>query len=153
MEYFASQDPRFYSLYFDLNIWFRARKVTGTFEKRAPAPEITNQKKGLFARHKLKLFKWIFTDIHRIFVCYRSSYRFWLSCSLLCFPARKNNTTAKRQTTEWVKIDSFKSKWGRSRIKIQQIEFPINRIQNWVYTKFYLNNTPFTQTIKHVKIM
>ena len=37
MELFASQDPRSYSLYFDLNIWFRARKVTGTFEKRAPA--------------------------------------------------------------------------------------------------------------------
>ena len=36
MEYFVSQDPRSYSLYFDLNIWFRARKVTGTFEKRAP---------------------------------------------------------------------------------------------------------------------
>ena len=36
MELFASQDPRSYSLYFDLNIWFRARKVTGTFEKRAP---------------------------------------------------------------------------------------------------------------------
>ena len=33
---FASQDPRSYSLYFDLNIWFRVRKVTGTFEKRAP---------------------------------------------------------------------------------------------------------------------
>ena len=38
MELFASQDPRSYSLYFDLNIWFRARKVTGTFEKRAPGP-------------------------------------------------------------------------------------------------------------------
>ena len=38
MELFASQDPRSYSLYFDLNISFRARKVTGTFEKRAPAP-------------------------------------------------------------------------------------------------------------------
>ena len=36
MEKFASQDPRSYSLYFDLNIWFRARKVIGTFEKRAP---------------------------------------------------------------------------------------------------------------------
>ena len=36
MELFASQDPRSYSLYFDLNIWFRACKVTGTFEKRAP---------------------------------------------------------------------------------------------------------------------
>ena len=36
MEQFVSQDPRSYSLYFDLNIWFRARKVTGTFEKRAP---------------------------------------------------------------------------------------------------------------------
>ena len=23
---------------FDLNIWFRARKLTGTFEKRAPGP-------------------------------------------------------------------------------------------------------------------
>ena len=34
MEEFASQDPRSYSLYFDWNIWFRARKVTGTFEKR-----------------------------------------------------------------------------------------------------------------------
>ena len=36
MKQFASQDPRSYSLYFELNIWFRARKVTGTFEKRAP---------------------------------------------------------------------------------------------------------------------
>ena len=40
MEYFASQDPRSYSLYFDLNTWFRARKVTGNFEKRAPEPVI-----------------------------------------------------------------------------------------------------------------
>ena len=38
MEWFAGQDPRSYSLYSDLNIWFRARKVTGTFEKRAPDP-------------------------------------------------------------------------------------------------------------------
>ena len=30
-----SQDRCSYSLYFDLNILFRARKVTGTFEKRA----------------------------------------------------------------------------------------------------------------------
>ena len=36
MEKFASQDSRSYSLCFDLNIWFRARKVTGTFEKRVP---------------------------------------------------------------------------------------------------------------------
>ena len=36
MESLASQDPRSNSLYFDLNIWFRARKVTETFEKRAP---------------------------------------------------------------------------------------------------------------------
>ena len=36
MEYFAGQDPRSYSLYFDLNTWFRARKVTETFEKRVP---------------------------------------------------------------------------------------------------------------------
>ena len=34
MEYFASQDPRSYSSYFNLNIWFRARKVTGTFGKQ-----------------------------------------------------------------------------------------------------------------------
>ena len=30
------QDPRSYSLYFHFDLWFRARKVTGTFEKRAP---------------------------------------------------------------------------------------------------------------------
>ena len=36
MELFASQDPRSYSLYFNFNMWFRARKVTGTFEERAP---------------------------------------------------------------------------------------------------------------------
>ena len=40
MELFASQDPRSYSLYFDLNIWFRARKVTGTLEKRVPDPKM-----------------------------------------------------------------------------------------------------------------
>ena len=34
----SSLDPRSYSLYFDLNIWFQARKVTGTFEKWAPGP-------------------------------------------------------------------------------------------------------------------
>ena len=36
MELFSSQDPRSNSLYFDLNILFLTRKVTGTFEKRAP---------------------------------------------------------------------------------------------------------------------
>ena len=36
MEYFATQDPRSYSFYFDLKICFRARKVIGTLEKRAP---------------------------------------------------------------------------------------------------------------------
>ena len=36
MEWFASQEPHSYSLYFDLNIWFRAWKVTTTFEKRVP---------------------------------------------------------------------------------------------------------------------
>ena len=35
MEYFASQDPRSYSFYFDLNIRFRAWKVIGILEKRA----------------------------------------------------------------------------------------------------------------------
>ena len=41
MELFASQDPRSYSLYFDLNIWLRARKVTRTFEKRTPGAKKT----------------------------------------------------------------------------------------------------------------
>ena len=36
----ASQDPRSYSLYFDLKIRFRARKVTGTFEKQAPGRSV-----------------------------------------------------------------------------------------------------------------
>ena len=36
MKKFSGQDPRSYSFYFYLNIWFRARKVTGPFEKRAP---------------------------------------------------------------------------------------------------------------------
>ena len=43
MEYFASQDPRSYSLYFDLNICFGARKVSGAFEKRAPSAEMCPQ--------------------------------------------------------------------------------------------------------------
>ena len=43
MELFASQYPRSYSLYFDLNIWFRTRKVTGTFEKRAPLARFCTQ--------------------------------------------------------------------------------------------------------------
>ena len=34
----ASQDSSSYSLYFGLNICFRARNFTGTFEKRAPGP-------------------------------------------------------------------------------------------------------------------
>ena len=39
IEHFASQDPvSSYSFYFDLNIWFRARKVIGTLDKRAPGP-------------------------------------------------------------------------------------------------------------------
>ena len=55
MEYFASQDPRFNSFYFDLNIWFRARKVIGTFEKRAPVP--VNRKVSFhFVKSGLPLF-------------------------------------------------------------------------------------------------
>ena len=38
MEYLASQDPRSYSFYFDLNIWFRAQKVIGISDKLAPGP-------------------------------------------------------------------------------------------------------------------
>ena len=30
--------PGPYSFYFDLNIWFRTRKVNGTLEKQAPGP-------------------------------------------------------------------------------------------------------------------
>ena len=36
MKNFASRDPRSYSLYFDLNICFRARKVIGTLERNGP---------------------------------------------------------------------------------------------------------------------
>ena len=36
MEQFVSQDSHSYSLYFDIKIWFRAREVTGTFEKQTP---------------------------------------------------------------------------------------------------------------------
>ena len=38
MEQFVSQDPRSYSLHFDLEIRFRARNVCGIFEKRATGP-------------------------------------------------------------------------------------------------------------------
>ena len=39
MKYFASRDPlSSYSFYFDLNIWFQARKVIGTLDKRALGP-------------------------------------------------------------------------------------------------------------------
>ena len=38
MKQFVSQDPRSYPLYFDLKIRFRARKVTGIFEKWATGP-------------------------------------------------------------------------------------------------------------------
>ena len=35
MEQLTNQNPRSYSLYFVLKIWFRARNVIGTFEKQA----------------------------------------------------------------------------------------------------------------------
>ena len=38
MKQFVSQDPRSYPLYFDLKIRFRARNVTGIFEKWATGP-------------------------------------------------------------------------------------------------------------------
>ena len=41
MKNFASQDPRSYSLYFDLNICFRARKVIGTW-RNGPQERSTN---------------------------------------------------------------------------------------------------------------
>ena len=36
MAYFVSQDPRSYSFYLNYNIWFRALKVIGTLQIRAP---------------------------------------------------------------------------------------------------------------------
>ena len=36
MEYFASQDPRSYSFYFDSNIWFRAQKSYRDFQETGP---------------------------------------------------------------------------------------------------------------------
>ena len=53
MEHFASQDLGSYSLYFGLNISFRARKVTRRFEKQAsglnlrPCEPPTPQKLGI----------------------------------------------------------------------------------------------------------
>ena len=47
MELFASKNPRYYSLYFDLKIWFRARNVTGAFEKRAPGLYVMYQQSFL----------------------------------------------------------------------------------------------------------
>ena len=38
MEQLTSQDPRSYSLYFDLKIWFRAPNVTGTSRNGPQAP-------------------------------------------------------------------------------------------------------------------
>ena len=59
MEWFASQDPRSYSLYFDLNIWFRARKVTGTFEKRALGPLYrAGSAQALFPHKVVVVFIW-----------------------------------------------------------------------------------------------
>ena len=39
MDFIRSQNTPYFSWDFDLKMWFRARKVTGTFEKRAPGPE------------------------------------------------------------------------------------------------------------------
>ena len=46
MEESASKDPRSYSLYFDLNIWSRAPKVTGTSEKRAPQGSFRSRRRS-----------------------------------------------------------------------------------------------------------
>ena len=51
MEYFASQDPHTsYSFYLALNIWFRARKVIGTLDKRAPGPLPKASKRNLLEK-------------------------------------------------------------------------------------------------------
>ena len=39
MEYFASQDPRSCSFYFDLNICFRAQKCYRDFQETGPWPQ------------------------------------------------------------------------------------------------------------------
>ena len=54
MELFASQDPRSYSLYFDLNIWFWARKVTGIFEKGAPGVKTYEDNNYLFFNESIR---------------------------------------------------------------------------------------------------
>ena len=54
MELFASRDPRSYSLYFDLNIWFRARKVTGIFEKGAPGVKTYEDNNYLFFNESIR---------------------------------------------------------------------------------------------------
>ena len=65
MEHFASQDLGSYSLYFGLNIWFRARKVTGRFEKQAsglnlrPWEPLTPQKLGILKPSNTALYLWI----------------------------------------------------------------------------------------------
>ena len=56
---FLSQDPRSYSFYFDLNIWFRARKVSGTFEKRAPAGSLEKEAARCFYVLLVKYHGWI----------------------------------------------------------------------------------------------
>ena len=61
---FASQDPDSYSLNVDLNIWFWARKVTGTFEKWAPG------------RVKIKVF------LRNSYGCINSLSHFWLKIML-----------------------------------------------------------------------
>ena len=79
MEYFASQDPRSasYSFYFDLNIWFPARKVIGTLEKRAPARKtqrswVWNQfKPEFFEALSRNCFCWVH-DWADFFSCYKN---------------------------------------------------------------------------------
>ena len=41
MEYFASQEPRSYSFYFDLNIWFRGPKSYRDFRETGPWSGVT----------------------------------------------------------------------------------------------------------------
>ena len=50
MEYFASQDPHSYSFYFNLNIWFWARKGIGILDKPAPGPLYKASRRNLLEK-------------------------------------------------------------------------------------------------------
>ena len=50
MDFIRGQNTPYFSWDFDSKIWFRARKVTGTFEKRAPGQPGANNGYQKFER-------------------------------------------------------------------------------------------------------